>query len=79
VTLSRKVSNARDTKRPEPPKIKDFATQAAAPLQAPAPLKEPEKPKLPYAHLRVLIVEDNLGKLILHHPWFLVDITDTQK
>ncbi|KAF3033086.1 hypothetical protein E8E12_003379 [Didymella heteroderae] len=71
VTLSRKVSNARDTKRPEPPKIKDFATQAPAPLQTPAPLQalaslqasaplEPEEPKLPYAHLRVLIVEDNL-------------------
>jgi PAS domain S-box-containing protein len=79
VTLSRKVSKARDTKRPEPPKIKDFATQAPAPLQAPVPLKEPEKPKVPNAHLRVLIVEDNLGKFILHHPWFPVDMTNAQQ
>jgi PAS domain S-box-containing protein len=54
VALSRKVSNARDKGRPEPPKIKDFAAQAPA-------SKELEKPKLPHAHLRVLIVEDNLG------------------
>jgi PAS domain S-box-containing protein len=64
VSLSRKVSNARERGRPEPPKIKDFATQA------PAPPKEPEKPKLPYAHLRVLIVEDNLGKPVLYLPLF---------
>lgn len=54
VTLSRKVSNAREKGRPDPPKIKDFAQQTA-------PTKEPRKPKLPDAHLRVLIVEDNLG------------------
>ncbi|KAF1349493.1 hypothetical protein EJ07DRAFT_169372 [Lizonia empirigonia] len=50
VTLSRKVSNARDKDRPEPPKIKDFA----------APSTEPDKLKPSYANLRVLIVEDNL-------------------
>ncbi|KAJ4365499.1 hypothetical protein N0V95_000434 [Ascochyta clinopodiicola] len=53
VTLSRKVSNAREKGRVEAPKVKDFAAQAAR-------NKETEEPELPYAHLRVLIVEDNL-------------------
>ncbi|KAH6642996.1 hypothetical protein C7974DRAFT_114273 [Boeremia exigua] len=53
VTLSRKVSNARDRGRPEVPKIKDFAAQAPV-------TPTMERPKSPYAHLRVLIVEDNL-------------------
>ncbi|KAG9205475.1 hypothetical protein G6514_008117 [Epicoccum nigrum] len=52
--LTRKVSNAREKGRPEPPKVKDFAAQA------PVAKKEPEKPNDDHARIRVLIVEDNL-------------------
>lgn len=53
VSISRKISNAREKGRPEPPKVKDFAAETLV-------VREPEKQKSPYAHLRVLIVEDNL-------------------
>ena len=55
--LTRKVSNAREKGRPEPPKVKDFATQA------PIAKKEREKSNSDLAQIRVLIVEDNLGML----------------
>ncbi|KAL5117294.1 hypothetical protein ACEQ8H_004853 [Pleosporales sp. CAS-2024a] len=54
ISLSRKVSNAKDKKAPiEPPKVKDFASvtnNSQAAVQA--------KPQ--YSDLKVLIVEDNL-------------------
>jgi signal transduction histidine kinase len=53
--LTRKVSNAREKGRAEPPKVKDFAAQA------PVAKKEQEKPKNDLEKIRVLIVEDNLG------------------
>jgi hypothetical protein len=58
VSVSRKVSNAKEKGRPEAPKIKDFATVAEADEAV-------EQPRLPDAGLKVLIVEDNLGTFSL--------------
>jgi hypothetical protein len=59
VSLARKVSNAKDTtKFIEPPKVKDFASP-------PETSTLTLKPKPQRSDLRVLIVEDNLGKCIV--------------
>lgn len=55
ITLGRKISNARDRTKPEPPKIKDFAT-----VKKEVAVNNKAKGQKPY--LKVLIVEDNLGK-----------------
>jgi len=51
--LTRKVSNAREKGRTEPPKVKDFATQAPI-------AKKGRESNSDLAQIRVLIVEDNL-------------------
>ena len=53
-TITRHPSNAKDRPRVEPPKVKDFASP---PKEIVVGVVKPQKP-----HLRVLIVEDNLGK-----------------
>lgn len=69
ITLGRKISNAKDRTRPEPPRIKDFAV---APKDA-AVDDEKKKNKKPKLDLKVLIVEDNLGKC--HHAMLSTPLT----
>lgn len=54
-TITRQLSNARERPRIEAPKIKDFAT---VPKETAVPDVKPQK-----SQLKVLIVEDNLGKI----------------
>lgn len=61
VSLTRKVSNAKEKGRASAPKIKDFAA-----LSEKHPAIEKIKPKK--TNINVLIVEDNLGDYILFSP-----------
>jgi len=55
ISLGRQLSNAKDKSRPQPPKIKDFAEMPKSDVV--------NKVKAQKRALKVLIVEDNLGKL----------------
>lgn len=54
ISLARQISNAKERPRPQPPKVKDFAT---VPQEQGAENTKNQRPDL-----KVLIVEDNLGK-----------------
>lgn len=61
ITLGRKLSNAKETARPQPPRIKDFATLAKE--------EKSDRIKAQNMKLKVLIVEDNLGRLLSILIW----------
>jgi hypothetical protein len=69
ISVSRKVSNAKEKGRLAAPKIKDFATVVESG-------DEVEQPKLPGAGLKVLIVEDNLGLFLPFSTLLTLRLTD---
>jgi hypothetical protein len=69
ISVSRKVSNAKEKGRLAAPKIKDFAPVVESG-------DEVEQPKRPGAGLKVLIVEDNLGLFLPFSTSSTLRLTD---